>query len=159
MEIDLSLLHSNTVESIDITGKYTITEEYYKNTEIKELSDISVNGQIIRKENEDNELDDYVECTIEGKMTVPDSVSLEDVIYPFTIEYNDFIIENTLKNQNMLDILLFLWENIVLEVPLQFTLETDLSKFKGDGWRLISEEELKKENNPFNILLDDNEKE
>lgn len=159
MEFDLSLLRSNTVDTIDISGSYEISSDYYKNTEIKSLSTIIVNGNIVRKENEDGEFDEYIECTITGEMTIPDSINLENVNYPFTIEYADFINKSNLKNENILDIFEFLWENIVLEIPLQFTTETDYSKFKGDGWRLISEEELKKENNPFSILLDDNEKE
>jgi len=53
----------------------------------------------------------------------------------------------------------FLWENIFLEVPLQFTKVEDLSKFHGDGWKLISEDELRNANNPFNDLLKDIEKE
>ena len=153
--IDLSLLHSNTVEEIDISGNYQIDNSYYKNTEINELSNINVIGKIIRKENESNELNDYIECTIDGEMIITDSISLENVSYPFTIEYSDFIGENNLKNENLLDILSFLWENIVLEIPLQFTKEQDLSKFHGDGWRLISEDELKLENNPFSELLKD----
>ena len=159
MEIDLSLLHSNTVEDIDISGTYELDKSYYENTDIKDLSKIKLNGKVIRKENEDYELDDYIECTITGEMIIPDSITLNDVNYPFTIEYDDFIGENDLKNENMLDILAFLWENIVLEIPLQFTLEEDYSKFQGDGWRLISEEELKVENNPFNDLLKGIEKE
>ena len=159
MDIDLSLLHSNTVEVIDINNSYELTKDYYENTDIRELSSIDVVGQITRKENENNELNDYIECTIKGKMLIPDSITLDTVTYPFTIEYSDFIDENSLKNENMLDILAFLWENIVLEIPLQFTKEVDYSKFQGDGWRLISEEELKKENNPFNELLNDIEKE
>ena len=98
-------------------------------------------------------------CTISGEMIILDSISLEDVVYPFTIEYDDYIFENSLKNENTLDILGFLWENIVLEVPLQFTKVSDLSKFHGDGWKLISEEELKLDKNPFNELLKDFEKE
>ena len=159
MDIDLSLLHSNTVEVIDIDNSYELTKDYYENTDIRELSSIDVVGQITRKENENNELNDYIECTIKGKMLIPDSITLDTVTYPFTIEYSDFIDENSLKNENMLDILAFLWENIVLEIPLQFTKEVDYSKFQGNGWRLISEEELKKENNPFNELLNDIEKE
>ena len=159
MEIDLSLLHSNTVEDIDISGTYELDKSYYENTDIKNLSKINLDGKVIRKENEEYELDDYIECTITGEMTIPDSITLNDVNYPFTIEYDDFIGENDLKNENMLDILAFLWENIVLEIPLQFTLEEDYSKFQGDGWRLISEEELKIENNPFNDLLKGIEKE
>ena len=159
MEIDLSLLHSNTVEDVDISGTYELDKSYYENTDIKNLSKINLDGKVIRKENEEYELDDYIECTITGEMTIPDSITLNDVNYPFTIEYDDFIGENDLKNENMLDILAFLWENIVLEIPLQFTLEEDYSKFQGDGWRLISEEELKIENNPFNDLLKGIEKE
>ena len=159
MDIDLSLLHSNTVEVIDIDNSYELTKDYYENTDIRELSSINIVGQITRKENENNELNDYIECTIKGEMLIPDSITLDTVTYPFTIEYSDFIDENSLKNENMLDILAFLWENIVLEVPLQFTKEVDYSKFQGNGWRLISEEELKKENNPFNELLNDIEKE
>lgn len=159
MDIDLSLLHSSTVEVIDIDNSYELTKDYYENTDIRELSSIDVVGQITRKENENNELNDYIECTIKGEMLIPDSITLDIVTYPFTIEYSDFIDENSLKNENMLDILAFLWENIVLEIPLQFTKEVDYSKFQGNGWRLISEEELKKENNPFNELLNDIEKE
>ena len=159
MDIDLSLLHSSTVEVIDIDNSYELTKDYYENTDIRELSSIDVVGQITRKENENNELNDYIECTIKGEMLIPDSITLDTVTYPFTIEYSDFIDENSLKNENMLDILAFLWENIVLEIPLQFTKEVDYSKFQGNGWRLISEEELKKENNPFNELLNDIEKE
>ena len=159
MDIDLSLLHSNTIEVIDINNSYELTKDYYENTDIRELSSIDVVGQITRKENENNELNDYIECTIKGEMLIPDSITLDTVTYPFTIEYSDFIDENSLKNENMLDILAFLWENIVLEIPLQFTKEVDYSKFQGNGWRLISEKKIKKENNPFNELLNDIEKE
>ena len=48
------------------------------------------------------------------------------------------------NSQNTLDILAVLWENIVLEVPLRFTKVRDLSKFHGDGWKLVSEDELNK---------------
>lgn len=157
--IDLSLLHSNTVEEIKIDDIYKLDSSFYKDTDIKYLSDIKVKGLITRKANEDNELADYMECTISGEMTIADSISLEDVAYPFTIEYDDYIYENHLKSENILDILGFLWENIVLEVPLQFTKVSDLSKFHGDGWKLVSEDELKLKNNPFNELLKDFEKE
>ena len=153
MDIDLSLLHSNTKDFIDITNIYTIPKEYYENTDIISLDDIKVEGKIIRRENEDGDLDDYIE------MKIPDSISLEELSYPFSIEYNDIIDENCKKRENTLDIFQFLWENIVLEVPLQFTKVDDLSKFHGDGWRLIDEDELNKSNNPFSDLLKEFDKE
>ena len=92
-------------------------------------------------------------------MIIGDSVTLEDVSYPFTITYDDFLPENSLKSENILDIFEFLWENIVLEVPLQFTKVRDLSKFHGDGWKLISEEDRNHEANPFSELLKEFDKE
>lgn len=157
MEIDLMLLHSGTVNEIDITNEYVIPKEYYSNTEMQDIKDLKVTGKIYQdvSEFDENELDDYIDCQIEGKMIIKDSISLEDVEYPFSIEYNDILEENCRKNENILDIFQFLCENIVLEIPLQFTKVKDLSKFHGDGWKLISEEEIVATNNPFNELLKD----
>ncbi len=159
MEIDLSLLHSNTVSEIDISNNYDLDLEYYKNSTIIRLDNIEVKGKIYRDEDEEGELTDYIKCNIKGEMIIPDSISLEEVNYPYNIDYDDVIEENCKKNQNTLDIFQFLWENIVLEVPLQFTKVEDLSKFHGDGWKLISEDDLKDFNNPFSDLLKDIEKE
>ena len=159
MEIDLSLLHSNTVSSIDVSGHYNITSEYFDGRDIKKLDDVIVEGSIYREEDDSINFVDHIRCTIEGKMVINDSISLDEIEYPYFIEYDDILEENCKKSENTLDIFQFLWENIVLEVPLQFTKVEDLSKFHGDGWRLISEEELKDTNNPFNELLKDFEKE
>ena len=160
MDIDLTLLHSNNVSFIDITNSYNIDKTYFENTDIISLNDIKVEGKITRRENDDLELEDYLECKIYGDMIIPDSISLEEINYPFLIEYEDFLDENCKKNENTLDIFQFLCENIVLEVPLQFTKVKDLSKFHGDGWKLISEDDYKTSgNNPFSDLLKDFEEE
>jgi len=154
LDIDLSLLHSGVVPSIDITGSYDILKEYYENSDIVLLKPVIVTGSIKEEEGED-----VINCKIEGSMILHDSISLEEVEYPFSIEYDDIIEENCKKSENLLDILLFLWENIVLEVPLQFTKVSDLSKFHGDGWRLISEDEHFHQNRPFSDLLKNYDKE
>ena len=159
MNIDLSFLHSNTVSEIPIKGEYSIPKDYYKDTEIISLDKVYINGKITRKENLDFELDDYIEAEINGTMIIPDSISLEEVEYPFSIKYEDFLEENYKNSENSLDIFMFLWENIVLEIPLQFTKVKDLSKFHGDGWKLISEEDRKHDTNPFSDLLKDFDKE
>ena len=157
MEIDLSLLESGAVDSIDITNNYKMPKEYYENTGILELKDLNVTGKIYRSISEDDieQLQNYINCKVEGLMIIEDSISLEPVEYPFLIEYDDILEENCKKNENTLDIFQFLWENIVLEIPLRFTKVKDLSKFHGDGWKLIDEEELKTSNNPFSDLLKD----
>lgn len=156
MNIDLMPLHSHTVNKIDITSLYTIPETYFGTTGVKRLENIKVDGYIYLSPSEDdiNEEVDSINCKIEGNMVIEDSISLEPVEYPFSIEYDDKIEENCKKNENTLDIFSFLWENIVLEVPLQFTKVKDFSKFRGDGWKLVSENELTNNNNPFSELLD-----
>ena len=156
MNIDLSPLHNNRVNEIDITNTYDIPKEYIYEESVLEASNIKVEGKIYLKDIDENDYqDDYLECNIKGKIKVKDSISLEPIDLDIDIEYNDFIEEIYKKDENTLDILQLLWENIVLEVPLQFTKVEDLSKFHGDGWKLISEEELKHSNNPFSDLLKD----
>lgn len=157
MNIDYSLLVSGSVNDIDITNTYSIPKEYFESTDVIALNEIKVEGKIYQNVSEDDpdELVEYINCKITGEMTIADSISLEPVEYPFSIEYDDIIEENCKKSENVLDIFQFLWENIVLEIPLQFTKVKDLSKFHGDGWKLISEDELKSSNNPFNDLLKD----
>lgn len=159
MEIDLSALHNGSINRIDISGIYKLPTSYYENSEIMDLEELAVEGYIEQRENEDLELQDYIFCKIKGEMTIPDSISLEEVSYPFEAEYDDFLPENEQKSENTLDIFAFLWENTVLEVPLQFTKVRDLSKFQGDGWRLIREEDRIEEENPFRDLLKDFEEE
>ncbi|MBR3146220.1 MAG: hypothetical protein IKF47_03040 [Bacilli bacterium] len=159
MNIDLSLLNSNAVSEIDISNTYSISKSYYENMDIVSIDDVKVNGKIRRIDNEDLEPTLYIDAVIDGVMIIPDSISLEEVEYPFHIEYNDFYEEIDKNNENTLDIFAFLWENIVLEVPLQFTKVTDLSKFHGDGWKLISEEDRNHEANPFSELLKEFDKE
>lgn len=159
MLIDISLLNSNTVEEIDISNTYSIPKNYFENMDVISIDDVRVEGKITRVLNEDNELCLYIKAIIDGKMIIPDSISLEEVEYPFHIDYDDYLDENCKNDENTLDIFTFLWENIVLEVPLQFTKVSDLSKYHGDGWKLISEEERNLEDNPFSELLKEFDKE
>ena len=153
MKIDLSLLHTNQVSEVSIHDSYSFTDDYTC-PDILGLSDIKVDGIIILR------VDKYLFIgNISGTMIIKDSISLEEVSYPFEIQFDDFLPENYIKNENTLDILGFLWENIVLEVPLRFTKVQDLSKYKGDGWRVIREDERINPNNPFLELLNDFEEE
>ena len=106
-----------------------------------------------------DEEEDYIKAKIEGDIILTDSISLEPVSYPISIDFDDILEQNCKKDENTLDIFQFLWENIVLEIPLQFTKVKDLSKFHGDGWKLVSEDELTTRNNPFSDLLKDFEEE
>ena len=153
MKIDLSLLHTNQVSEVSIHDSYSFTDDY-SCPDILGLSDIKVDGIITLRDDKDVFIG-----TISGTMIIKDSISLEEVSYPFEIQFDDFLPENYIKNENTLDILGFLWENIVLEVPLRFTKVQDLSKYQGDGWRVVREDERINPNNPFLELLNDFEEE
>ncbi len=153
MDIDLSLLYSNTLDKIDISNTYNIPKDYITHPDVLALDNIKVKGFITKEEDSL-----YINMQVEGSMLFKDSISSEAVDYPFSLEYDDILEENCKKNENTLDIFQFLWENIVLEVPLHFTKVSNFSNYHGDGWRLISEDELVKKNNPFAEILDkDNE--
>ena len=152
--MDLSSLHSMVVSNISIHDKFSFDEELYHHPDILKLSEVLVDGDIVLKD-----FKDAFVGVIKGSMVLADSISLEEVSYPFEIDFDDYLPENYIKNENTLDIFGFLWENIVLEVPLRFTKVQDLSKFHGDGWRIIREDERKNENNPFLKLLNDFEEE
>lgn len=156
MNIDLTPLHAHTKDKIDISNTYTLPDEYFGTTGVKKVENIKVEGYVYLAPSEDDieQEVDWINCKIDGKMELEDSISLEPVDYPFSIEYDEILEENCKKNENTLDIFSFLWENIVLEVPLQFTKVKDFSKFRGDGWKLVSENELTTNNNPFSELLE-----
>ena len=83
---------------------------------------------------------------IDGVMTLPCSVTLKDVLYPFHIE-TEVKISNDDENleeyvkiiQNSIDILPIIWQNIALEIPLK-VVSDDVSDTptSGDGWKLVS---------------------
>ena len=144
MQIDLNFNDSYKLNEI-----VNIPKTYFENSSVKKLDNIKVEGKLYY-DPEDNL---YADVAISGNMVLADDISLEEVLYPFSIEYNDILDENLKNNQNTLDLFEFLWENIVLEVPLKFTKVTNLSEFHGDGWKLISEEDRISSSNPFNDLL------
>ncbi len=140
---------TNLEGEILIDEDFTISNEYYQNTDIKKLLPVNTKGEIKRLTTSEITLT----LDVTGTMILADSISLEDVEYPFSFKIEEKIEENEENSQNTLDIIPILWENIVLEIPLKFTKVSDLSKFHGDGWKLVSEEEAIKKNNPFHELL------
>ena len=148
MKIDLSSLYSGIDEYIEIDELLDIDPNYYENTDIINLSKLKVNGTISL------DASNNIECNfkVKGSMILNDAISLDEVTYPFECEFIENLEDFDKNFENTLDIIPILWENIVLEVPLKFTKVKDLSKFSGDGWKIISEEELKHKNNPFNDL-------
>lgn len=149
------LLDGN-VNSITIDQEFTIPKEDYTNTDIIDLSKVKVEGNLTYPSIDDLLLE--VECS--STMKLHDSVSLEPVNYSFSFKISENVSEFIEKDQFTLDIISILWENIVLEIPIRYSEVNDYDKYKGDGWRVISEDEKNiNTNNPFKDLLEKIEKE
>lgn len=144
--MDLTDLLTNLKEKIEINEEYIIPSSY-KHKDIKGLDKVKVVGEIVKKE--DGEI--YIDIKSSGWMLILDSISLDEVWYPFSFETCEKLSENSEIFENRLEIVSFLWQNIVLEVPLRYTTVNNYEQFKGDGWMLVSEEDVKK-NTPFSNL-------
>ena len=136
--IDLQKL--NYLEKIDIDEEIEIPNIFIQNTDMVDLSKIKTIGNITL-DTEDNYL---VKLDISGIMSLHDSITYDIIPYEFKVN-----IEETLENSiKTLDLIEFLWHYIVLEVPLRFT-NSEIDSIENENYRVISEEEYSKKNNPF----------
>ena len=139
MEIDL--LKLNYTEEIDINEDINYSDEYISGSGIIHLNNVHVSGTI----KTDIEFNYDVNFKLKGEMIINDSLTGEEVPYKFNTNIEEKL-ENSLKS---LDLIEFLWQYIVMEIPMRFTLCNDLS-VKNDDYEVISETEYKeKKNNPF----------
>ena len=150
--IDLTKLYSGATDELSFDGEYNIPKEVITDSRVKELKDVVISNSIIKKIEDDFE----ISLNITGKMKISDSITLEDVWYPFEIEIDEKLDEFVENDKKHLDIIAFLWQNIVLEVPLRYTIVSDYEKYQGNGWKLVSEEEIG--NNPFKSLLNNEDR-
>lgn len=151
MFIELDKLNSNDIAIRD----FIVFSNEYTHTDIKRLDDVFVDGVISKDDYEDI----HINLNVSGKMLIEDSISLEEVLYSFACRIDEILEESEKNNSKTIDITDILWQNIILEVPLRYTEVKDFSKFQGDGWKLVSEEERRISNNPFKTLIDNKEKE
>lgn len=138
MKIDLFKL--NNFNSVSIDENISIPEEYDLNKAgIRKIENLHVSGTI----SIDFADEIVADLTVTGDFILPCAVSLEDVLYPINVKieenmgkFEDFYN----KNKNTLDILPFIWENIVSEVPIR-VVKDEYKDFKqsGNGWEVISD--------------------
>ncbi len=132
MNINLNLL------PITLDDDIIIPESFYKDTDIKRLDNLHVKG-IIKYDLSDEVI---INLVLTGKMIIIDSITLEEITNDLNINIDTNLEEITSesayfyeKDKNILDIIEFLWENIVLEVPISQTLVSG-TNIEGNGWSL-----------------------
>ena len=159
MNIDLTKLITSHLEEIEIDGYIEIPDEMIKSTSIRELRDIRFIGSIMKLCDGDYN----ITGKLTGVMVLPDDITLEDVEVMINTEIDENFSDICKQEekileiiQNRLDITEFLWQNILVEIPLKVVSEKNAGiTLEGDGWRLITEDELVMErsnNSPFSEL-------
>lgn len=132
MNINLGMLSNK--DKLEISGTVSFDDTYLSESEIQKLDNVKYEGYLFQ-----NDLDEYwCRINVKGQMMIPDSVTTELIALDFDFDIDDEITENLIKEQNMLDIMELLWQNIVLEVPIRYTL-SDADNLKGDNWKVIDE--------------------
>ena len=145
MFIDITRLQNRSTNEFLYKNTIVLDEALYKNTDIRKLSPVEVSADIKRITDTSYKMS----LEIKGEMTLPCSITLNDVIYPFDIKTevklsnDDEEDEEYVKIiQNNIDIISIIWQNIVLEIPLRVVSEdANNSPVSGEGWKLIREDE------------------
>lgn len=137
MKIDLFKL--NNFNEVFIDEDIAFAEEYYIDSDIRDVKNFHVKGNIMI------DYEDFIvtDLVLTGELILPCAVTLDDVLYPIEVKMEENIgkFEDFYnKNKNTLDILPFIWENIVTEVPIRVVKE-DIGdiKLSGDGWEVVSD--------------------
>lgn len=156
MEFEIAKIRQ---EKLHIDEDFTMDLNKYQNKDILGFKALHVTGDILINSADLLEIN----LDVKGIMILKDSVTLEEIEYPFNSEIveeydldDPFFQETYQKSQNILDILEILWENIVLEVPIRVTGTKDAT-LKGEGWSLgdneINNEEIDPRLAKLNELL------
>lgn len=150
MTIDLFNLVVNN-KTINIDSDIIIPNEYLENSGIRRLNNIHFKGNIKKLVDDTYSL----EGVLSGTMILADDITLEDYEYNFTSEIEENIEGTSINLQKTLDITDILWQNILIEVPSKVVNDKNKNiKLEGNGWRLISEDDLNNKNNPLSELED-----
>ena len=135
MEINLLPLDQNKSIDIDTTCNFN----NFEGTDIQKMTEVKVTGTITK-----DVADDYfISLEIKGTMTLPDSLTLDPVEYPFDInveENLEEVAENFKKSDKAIDILPIIWENILMEIPIRVTgKDSKALKTEGEGWSFVED--------------------
>ncbi|MFR7592530.1 MAG: YceD family protein [Longibaculum sp.] len=122
------------------------SEMFHNLSQINGLKDVNVTGQG-RLDMKNRQL--YVDFKVKGQMILPCAVSLEDVDYPFEIDstaifafYKPQEDEDVIEaKRDMVDLTPVIFQEIMMDVPMRVVKEGATLKTKGNGWKVLNEED------------------
>lgn len=146
MEYNLLRLKNNLEHFISIDETYSFSKEQLIGTDLINLDDVKIVGEI----NKDAIDNICLNIDVKGNAVLPCANTLKPVNYPFSVQIEGNIDElvgenekSVKKDENTLDILPIIWENILMEIPMRVVSEGSeeaLSCLEGNGWKVITEE-------------------
>ncbi len=120
MIFDLTKLINNYIEEIKINEQISLNKEYLINTKIKEIDVIVVEGSIVYTTTNRYSLN----VIAKGSMVL-ETNEKRDNIYSFNIQINEILSKNELDEEqyikitnNTIDIIPIIWQNIIMEIPI-----------------------------------------
>ncbi|MBR3840634.1 MAG: DUF177 domain-containing protein [Erysipelotrichales bacterium] len=160
MKFSRSELSKKGIEPFDFEESVTFPPEAFTSLSgLRGLKDVRVFGNAQFYVNEERLL---VNFTVEGTMILPCALTNVDVDYPFSEErevifsfmkekdVDDDIIE---AKKGIADLMPVVFETIICEVPLKVVSPNAEIKRKGNGWELISDEDLANQTEEFDPRL------
>lgn len=160
LKFSRSELSKKGVEPFDFEESVVFPPEAFISLSgLRGLKDVRVFGNAQFYVNEERLL---VNFTVEGTMILPCALTNVDVDYPFSEErevmfsfskekdIDDDIIE---AKKGIADLMPVVFETIICEVPLKVVSPNAEIKRKGNGWELISDEDLANQTEEFDPRL------
>lgn len=118
---------------------------FASNSLINGVEDVHVSGSGFLDDENDRF---YCKLEIDGIMLVPDSITGEEIEYPFTCESSETYAfeeveddETRIVSDEVIDLMEAIIEDILLEVPLEVSDVEEGAYPEGDGWKVYSEAE------------------
>ena len=129
-------------------------EMFHNLSQINGLKDVNVKGEG-RLDMKNRQL--YVDFNVKGQMILPCAVSLEDVDYPFSIDssvvfafYKPSVDEEVVEvKRDKVELTPIVISEIMMEVPMRVVKEGATLKNSGNGWKVLSEEDAKQDEDDY----------
>lgn len=115
------------------------------NALINGVKDVHVSGNGFLDDENDRF---YCDMHVDGVMLVPDSITGEEIEYPFSTQSNEVYAfldvqdeETRIVSDEVIDLMDAIIDDILLEVPLEVSDVEEGAYPEGDGWKVYSEAE------------------
>lgn len=133
------------IRELEYQNEIEFDKSYYENTDVLDIKKLNLAFSIKKNNNQE----DVLKLNANGVFLLEDARTLETVEYPFEVSFEEILNESSdlyerfLRNsQNTLDILSILWENIVLEIPISYTVAEELKTDDSASYKIVGEESI-----------------